>query len=207
MNKNKFLKTTAIAGMILFKSMKAKILFFIAVFFCGLTVNAQQDSSVLCLPKECEEIVQKISEALEYNFSRVSEYVHASDVVSKEGIDSVTRVAVLDFTNQNFTNQNSVLADILSGKKPQQDISANVQEMLDEVKSVTQKYAPRGLDQLATQLGKINQKAAKNLSDGEAMIVYATTGTGYYSAKYWFANTEKWKGLIEYAKTKKRQTK
>jgi hypothetical protein len=174
------------------------------VFFCGLTVYAQQDSSILCMPKECEEIVQKVHEGLEYNFLRLSEYVQTSEFVSKEGMDSVTRVAVLDFTKQ-FNDQlaNSVLADILSGKKPQQDIPANVQEMLDEVKSVTNKYAPRGLDQLATQLGKINQRVAKNLSEREAMMVYVTTGIGYYTVKYWMGNTEKWKGLIEYAKTKK----
>jgi hypothetical protein len=179
-----------------------KIIPFIVCLYV-VSVYAQQTNNNLHLPKEFDEVGQMVYGSLEYTFSRTSEYVNANDVITKKGMDSVTRVAILDFIATLDSTSHPIVADLLSGKQHQQDLPDNPQlkAMRDEMIDVIKKSSG-DLDKLAMQLGAINQKATANLPEKEASVIYATSCTTYYSAKYWSDNMKKWQKLRENAKEK-----
>jgi hypothetical protein len=187
------------------KKIKLIVIGSACLILLGVSSYAQQANSNLHLPKEFDEMGKMVDGSFKYIFSRVSEYVNGNDVITKEGMDSVTRVATLDFVATLDTVNHSMVADMLSGKKPQHNISDNpeLKAMKDEMMNVVKKSSGN-FDELAIQLGAINQKAAANLSEKEAVVIYATTCMAYYSAKYWMDkdNMKKWQKLNKDAKKK-----
>jgi hypothetical protein len=193
--------------------MMKKILFMICLFI-GITVCTAQDGS-LNVPQEYEKVGQKMSDGFEYMLTRMSEYVKAADKVSKADIDSVSRVAMVEFsekafTGEEFSGMDSLLKKMLlndnNGSGVQDSIrNPEQQALIAEIMSVAQKFNPKdGLSKLANDLGEINRKAAKTLSEADATAVYAVSTTGYYSAKYWtdMKNVRKWQAIGKKIKKK-----
>jgi hypothetical protein len=189
--------------MIELKKIKLIVIGSVCLILFGASVYAQQADRNLHLPEEFDKVGQMVYGSLEYTFSRMSEYVNANDVVTKEGMDSVTRVATLDFIATLDSTSHHIVADLLSGKQHQQDLPDNPQlkaKRNDMIDAIKKSYGD--LDQLATQLCLINRMADANLSEEYAVVIYATTCKTYYSAKYWSDNMEKWQNLRENAKKK-----
>jgi hypothetical protein len=188
------------------KKIKLALIGIVCLTLFGYTSGCDQQNSNLHLPKEFEKMEQLLHDGLEYTFLRVSEYVRTNDSVTKDGMDSVTRAATLDFVATFDTNNmiSNIVANQIAGKSPKRDTleSPELMAMLNEALNVI-KSSPNGnLNQLSTKLGAINQKATANLSEKEAAAVYATTAVAYYATKYWSANIKKWKKLKENAKKK-----
>jgi hypothetical protein len=187
-----------------------KKLLLIISLLLGITSYAQQENSSLHLPPALEGMGQKIHDAFEYMYSRASEYVKVTDKVSKADMDSISRVAVMEYSEKAFAEHDSIFKNFLFGsniggitKDPK--FNPEQQVLIDEIKSVIMKYNPKdGLPQLAKRFGEINQKAAKTLSDTDAIVVYAVSMTTYYSTKYWSDNMPKWQVLREEVKKKKK---
>jgi hypothetical protein len=187
------------------KNIKLAVIGIVCLILFGAPAYAQEANSNLHLPKELDGMGQMIHKGFDYMYSRSLEYVNANDVITKEGIDSVTRVSILDFTAtlDSISPSHSMVGDILSGKKTQQDTpdSPELKAMQGEMLNVIKKSSG-DLVQMAIQLGAINQKAAANLSDKEAAAIYAATCMTYYSATYWKDNMEKWQKFRDNAKKK-----
>jgi hypothetical protein len=184
------------------KKIKLALTGIVCLFF-GIAVYAQQENRNLHLPPEFDGAGQKVYESFDYVYSRTSEYVNANDVITKEGMDSVTRVAVLDFFAMfDSTTINPVVADMISGKKSVPNIPDDPQlkTMMNEMMNVV-RNSSSDLDKMAKQFGAINQKAAANLPE-KAVAVYATSCVTYYSAVYWKDNLKKWNKLRDKAKKK-----
>jgi hypothetical protein len=179
----------------------------------NITSCAQQEDSALHLPQELDGIGQKMYGSFEYIYSRVSEYVKVADEISKADMDSVIRVAMSEYIPKTFGVNDSIFGKILSGSsigggggtakdsirwKPEQQV------LMDEIMSVIKKFNPKkGLSKLADELGKVNQKAVKTLSETDAIPIYAVSTMTYYSTKYWSSNFSKWQALTAEAKKKK----
>jgi hypothetical protein len=177
----------------------------------SITIYAQQEDSALQLPQELDGMGQKVYGSFEYMYSRTSEYVKVADKVSKADMDSVTRVAILEFSEKVFGTNDSVLKKMLLGSSigggiAKDSIRRNPEQqvLIDEIMSAVKVFKPKdGLSKLADNLGKVNQKATKTLSETDAMPVYAASMTTYYSTKYWMSNFSKWQTLTAEAKKKK----
>jgi hypothetical protein len=191
--------------------MMKNLLLLIISLLLGITSYAQQENSSLHLPQELEGMGQKIHDAFEYMYSRTSEYVKVTDKVSKADMDSISRVAVMEYTEKAFAEHDSIFKNFLFGSNTGGGITNDPkfnpeqQVLIDDIKSVIMKYKPKdGLPKLAEKLGEINQKATKTLSDTDAIVVYAVSMTTYYSTKYWLNNMPKWQALGEEVKKKKK---
>jgi coenzyme F420-reducing hydrogenase alpha subunit len=195
-----------------------KVLFilFIINLFMGVTSYAQentyaQENNSLRISQELDGMGQKVYEGFEYTFSRVSEYVKVTDIISKADMDSVNRVAVLEFSEKAFGENDSILKNYILGNNRGDSTTKNIartpeqQALMDEILSVIKKFNPKdGLSKLADKLGKINQKAAKTLSETDATVIHIVSITTYYSTKYWLNNGLKWQELGEEVKKKKK---
>jgi hypothetical protein len=187
---------------------KVVFLFIISPFLC-ITSCAQENNN-LHIPQELDGMGQKVYDGFEYMYSKVSEYVKVVDKVSKADMDSVCRVAILDYNEKVLGENDSILKRFLmntnvNGSDATKDSKFNSEQqtLIEEIGSVVKKYNPKkGLPKLANELGDINQKAAKTLSDTDATAVYAVSITTYYSTKYWLTNAQKWQALGEEVKKK-----
>jgi hypothetical protein len=188
--------------------MMKKVLFIISLFW-GITVYAQQENSSLHLPKELDGMGQKVYDCYAYMYSKASEYVKVADKVSKADMDSISRIAILEYSEKAFDVNDSIFKKMLAGSNVGSSItnapkfSPEQQALIDEIGSIVKKFNPKkGLTKLANELGKINQKAAKTLSGTDAIVVYAVSITTFYSTKYWSENVTKWQTLGSEVKNK-----
>jgi hypothetical protein len=74
----------------------------------------------------------------------------------------------------------------LSLNKPQQNA---VQQISDALGS---RYSKKELHKLKSELNAINRKAARDLDEHDAAVVYCATSTAYSSYQYWMKQYKKW---------------
>ena len=166
------------------------------------TVTGLAQNGGLHVPPEYTAIGQKIHEGFDHMFHQVEEYAKTSENITREGMDSVRRVAMSEFVAQH-PEVDAYLSDSPAASPDAHPPSSELQALLGEIQAAVKNFKPQtGFEKLERQLGEINRKAAKTLSEAETNKVYAVSVTSYYSTKYWMENGRKWQSLGEYVKAK-----
>ena len=165
----------------------------------------------LDIPEEFNEVGKLHNEGLEFIFERIKEQAIESvnnpsvKRLSAEGndINEFIKQATLDFCKQNKKTQKNidVCEQTLDNyctpnrriKSLSEEISPALQGLLNKIHAVLGEEFEKGdFSKLKMQLDAINQKAAKTLSEIDAMAVYCATSTAYHSYQYWMENNRKW---------------
>ena len=193
----------------------------VGLVFMGLIIyacSADRDDAItvvsdLDIPAEFIEVGKLHNEGMDFIFERLKQQAIESvnnpttKKFSAQGEDDISKFlkqATLDFCEQNKNLKKSldICKYVLDTPKKvlnAEDINPNLRKLLDEIDVVLSKeFSKDKLNILKAQLDVINQKAASTLSETDAMVVYCTTSTGYYSFQYWMDNYTKWYFALNY---------
>ncbi|MDR1171710.1 MAG: hypothetical protein LBL24_04575 [Bacteroidales bacterium] len=183
--------------------MKQIMVLILAVVLYATTGFAQ--SGRLHVPPEYDSIGQKVYEGFDHMFDRVEEYVKTNGNINREGMDSVRRAAMLEFSGQH-PEVEAYLSGNPAASPDAQPPTPKLQALLGEISEAIKTVKPKtGFEKLEQQLGKINLKAAGTLSEAETNKVYTVSVTSFYSTKYWLENGLKWQSLGEYVKANRKK--
>jgi hypothetical protein len=161
------------------------------------------EENTLLMPDEFKEIGVKHNEGLEASFLSLRQYYQIKtrsvdnhiplsqkqyiDIMNKgfmqfcydEGFDTITIVSLIN--NKNNIATKGVHTD-----------NSQASMYINRIKKILSKDI-KSEEYLLAKLNVLNIEAKENLSENDAMAVYAGTSTCYYSYLYWKENYMKWK--------------
>lgn len=170
-------------------------------------------SQLLNIPEKYRVIGEKHNEGLDFAFKAIKS--HYAEVVtrnggsklnamSKDNLLALGKQAAIDFSTKNTSNvPTNFCKDIInkSGgittRSTNSTVNPKIGIYIQKIEDVL-KNEPKSPEDLIDKLNKINEHASQNLSDQDAIAVYAGTVTCYNSYIYWKENFMKWVIAIKY---------
>lgn len=205
--------------------MKRKIIFrciviMVAVVATMLTLHSckkwgedYRHNKSLNIPQEYEIIGEKHNEGLDFAFNAIrSNYMAivtksgASKIrpMSKNELLALGKQAAIDFSTKNTSSvPESFCAEIINQsekiatRSTNSSVNTEVEAYIKRIDDVLENE-PKSSDELIVKLNIINEHAAQNLSEQDAIAVYAGTVTCYNSYIYWKENFMKWVIAIKF---------
>ena len=176
----------------MYQSVKIQTMFIVVGLLFSLKCHAQMYQEKLHVPPEYSAVGQMVYKSYEHMYTELEKYVQNNKRISKNDVDSVTQASIAEYYELNP----QVKEAMSKNSSAEATVQPDVQELLNAVVSVIKTFNPRkGIETLADELGKINQKATETLSTEDAEKIYSVTSVTYYSTIYWALSDKKWKKL------------
>lgn len=172
-----------------------------------------EDDLELSIPEQYKIIGGKHNEGLEFAFEAIkSHYISVStrnssskiSVMYKEDLLALGKQAAIEFSVKNTSDvPEGFCAEIInkSEKIATRSIDSSVSPEVEAyIKMIDDalKNEPKSPNNLLAKLNRINEHASLNLSEQDAIAVYAGTATCYNSYIYWKENFMKWVIAIKF---------